>query len=123
MSRYAPRGLVSLSLAALLPLGLTACGGDWDEVTFDESGLPGDAVQELSYFKGPYGTQQGDVVKNHAFAVAFRDPDTFCKDADKLDLRLNDGITSLSFLDIVRGDPFCAQKKKELLWITITTGW
>jgi len=108
----------------LLPLAaLAACGGDWSEYEPQRASLPDDTVKSVSYPAGPYGTKVGQVVENIDYTQAFFDPDTLCKKGEDLDLKLTQGVRSLSFLDIIKGNPFCPAAKKKFLVVISSAGW
>jgi hypothetical protein len=110
----------------LLALGsaVAACGGEWSEYEPDTAKLPEDTVKSVSYPSGPYGTNEGDKIKNLAFTnAALMDPDTMCKKTADLDISQVRGVSSLALLDLYKGSPYCPSKKKQLLWVTVTAGW
>lgn len=125
MLRKVPWATLNSAWLFILAGALTACGADWDITggkTYNNTGLPDDTTNVVTYPVGPYDKSVGSVVENHSFATAFLDKATWCKSADKLSLDNNEGVTSLSFLDILKGSSLCPSKRKQFLWITITTG-
>ncbi len=115
-------GLLAGFFLLSTPLILGACGGD-GTYTPDPTKLGVDEVQKMSYPSGPYGKTAGDIIEHIQFASALMDPDTWCKDSDKLDVKRSTGARTLSLLEIAQGSPFCPQKKKQFLWMAITAGW
>ena len=115
-------GLAAGILLVSMPLILGACGGE-GTYTPDPSKLTVDEAQTLVYPAGPYGKAEGNVIEKITFAHALMDPDTWCKDSDKLDMKRTLGSRQLSLLDIAQGSGFCPTKKKQFLWMAITAGW
>lgn len=70
---------------------------------------------------GASGTRKGDLVENYSF-IGFSDPDSFCKPAKDRAIDFNTKIQR-SFADWYLPPANCPDKKKKLLWVTVSAGW
>lgn len=126
----------------ILPLSLFVAGCSSDDNKEADAGGPGeDATAQIDeglladlflgeggatcgpeiYPCGASGTRKGDLVENYSF-IGFSDPDSFCKPAKDRVIDFNTKIQR-SFGDWYLPPANCPDKKKKLLWVTVSAGW
>ncbi len=110
-----------LALGAVLALNPCGDGGDDDPPLSDQRVADRGPCDGGGYPCGPFGGSTGEVAADATFS-AFADADHLCKanSAMKMDLSALRPVTLSGWH---RGGAACPQKRRRLLWLSVSAGW
>lgn len=109
-----------LALGALL--ALDPCGGGGhDPPTADQRAADLTPCDGGGYPCGPYGGSTGDVAADATFS-AYADRQHLCTDNTAMKMDIS-AMRPVSLSGWHRGDAACPDKRRRLLWLSVSAGW